>query len=203
MKDNFKFLNISVIVLLPLLLFCIPSKATNYYFAANGSDYNSGTSASSPWQTINKLNSISGSLRPGDNVYFNRGDLFYGSIQVNSSGSSGSPITFGAYGSGSNPVISGFTSVNSWTNLGGNIWESSNSVSTLPTCNMVTINGVNTAMGRYPNTGYLYYQSHSGQNSITSSDLSGSTNWAGAELAFLLLRILSEEIISPRNQGIL
>src|SRR5205823_2520641 len=100
-------------------------------------------------------------LSPGDNVLFNRGDVFYGRIIINKSGASGSPITIGAYGTGANPVITGFTTVSSWTSLGSNIWESSNTVSTLSTANIVVINGVNTAMGRYPNSGYLPYQSFS------------------------------------------
>ena len=107
--------------------------------------------------------------------------MFYGSIIISRSGSSGLPITIGAYGTGANPVISGFTTVSSWTSLGGNIWESTSAVSTLSAANMVVINGVNTPMGRYPNSGYLPYQSYSGTTSITSSSLSGTPNWTGAE----------------------
>ena len=44
---------------------------------------------------------------------FNRGDAWYGaSLVVSSAGSSGSPITFGAYGSGANPVVKGSTLLN-------------------------------------------------------------------------------------------
>ena len=112
--------------------------------------------------------------------YLTGGDVFYGSLIIKKSGTSGSPITIGAYGTGSDPIITGFTTVSAWTNLGSNIWESTSAVSTLSTCNMVVINGVNTAMGRYPNTGYLTYQSAVGNTSITSSSLN-STNWTGAE----------------------
>ncbi|MEP6927812.1 MAG: PKD domain-containing protein, partial [Ginsengibacter sp.] len=163
------------------IIFSITANATTYYFSASGNDGNSGTSSSSPWQTLGKLNSVFSSLSPGDNVLLNRGDVFYGSITISRSGSSGSPITIGAYGSGANPIISGFTSVNSWANLGNNIWESSSAVSSLLAANIVVINGVNTAMGRYPNSGYLTYESHVGTTSITSSSLSGSPNWIGAE----------------------
>src|SRR5665647_1176189 len=163
--------------LLPLIIFGLTANATNYYISSSGSDANNGTSTSTPWKTLSKLNAYFSSLQPGDNVLLNRGDVFYGSINVNKSGSFGSPITIGAYGSGAKPVITGFTNVTSWTNLGGNIWESTNAVSTLPYTNMVVVNGVNTAMGRYPNTGsYYHYQSHSGNTSITSSDLSGTPN---------------------------
>ncbi len=174
-----------IILLFSFLILAIKGNATNYYIAANGNDGNSGTSPSSPWQSLNKLNSVFSSLRPGDNVYLNRGDVFYGSINVAQSGTSGAPITISAYGSGNKPVVTGFTTISSWNNLGGNIWESSNSVSTLPYTNMVAVNGVNTAMGRYPNstgpnTGYLYVRSHSGTSSITTDGGLGSNNWTGA-----------------------
>jgi parallel beta-helix repeat protein len=171
-----------VALLLAMLVFTIQASATNYYVSASGNDNNNGTSTSSPWKTLNKVNSAFSSFKAGDNIYLNRGDIFYGSIIVTKSGSSGAPITISAYGSGNKPVITGFTTVSSWTNLGNNIWESSSAVSTLSSCNIVVINGVNTAMGRYPNTGYLTYESCSGNTSITSSSVnSGSTNWTGAE----------------------
>ncbi len=173
-------------VLFLLLAICATSNATNYYIAANGNDANNGTSTSTPWKTLSKLNSFFSSLKPGDNVLLNRGDVFYGSITINSNGSSGSPITIGAYGTGANPIITGFTSVTAWTNKGGNIWESTNTVSSLSSCNMVEINGVNTAMGRTPNyPNYYNWNSHgtSGSNSTITSSLTGSPNWTGAELA--------------------
>ena len=88
----------------------LPARATTYYIAAAGSDTNSGTSTSAPWQTIAKVNGAT--FLPGDSILFNRGDAWYGtSLVAPSSGSSGSPITFGAYGSGANPVIKGSTAL--------------------------------------------------------------------------------------------
>ena len=167
---------------LTFLLLTVTASATTYYLSSSsGNDSNSGTDPSSAWQSIDKLNSFY-NLRPGDNVLFKRGDTFYGGIVANNSGNSGSPITYGAYGSGSKPIVTGFTNVTSWNNLGGNIWESRDAVSSLPYTNMVAVNGVNTAMGRYPNSGYLSYQSHNGNTSITSNGLNGA-NWTGAGIA--------------------
>ena len=175
------FKAVKLLAIIPLILFYISAGATNYYLSNAGNDNNSGTDASSSWRTLAKLNSFS-NLNPGDNVFFKRGDTFYGTITVSTSGMSGSPITYGAYGSGAKPIITGFSNVTSWTNLGGNIWESTNAVSSLPYTNIVVINGMSTQMGRYPNTGYLTYQSHVGNTSITSSSLAGSLNWTGAEV---------------------
>ena len=168
-----------MLLVLSFIIFGFTADARNYYISNSGNDANSGTDPSAPWQTLNKVNLFK-SFVPGDNILFNRGDTFYGSITISNSGTSGNPITFGAYGSGANPIITGFTNVTSWTNLGGNIWESTNEVSTLSYTNMVVINGANTPMGRYPNAGYLTYQSHSGFTSITSSSLTGTPNWTGA-----------------------
>ncbi len=155
--------------------------AKTYYFSSSGSDNNTGTSLSSPFQTIAKLNSLT--LNAGDNVLFNRGDIFYGIISLHNSGSAGSPITFSAYGTGNKPIITGFTTISSWTNLGANIWESSNTISSLSYTNMVVVNGINTPMGRYPNTGYfLYTNPTSNPYTVTCTSLSSSNaNWTGAE----------------------
>jgi hypothetical protein len=94
--------------LLLLMLAALPAQATTYYVAAAGSDTNNGTSSSTPWQTIAKVNAAT--FSPGDSVLFNRGDAWYGTaLTVPSAGSSGNPITFGAYGTGANPILQGST----------------------------------------------------------------------------------------------
>ena len=162
------------------MIFGLTATAKDYYISNSGNDSNSGTDPSSPWQTLSKLNSFK-NFSPGDNIYFKRGDTFYGMLMVNQSGLSGNPITYGAYGTGANPVITGFATIDSWKSLGGNIWQSASAASTLPSCNIVIINDVNTAMGRTPNTGYWTYSS-STSSSITSSSLNASTNWTGAQV---------------------
>jgi parallel beta-helix repeat protein len=175
------------IIFLSLMIVCLSlvSKATTYYVSNNGNDTYSGISTALPWKTLDKVNATT--FKAGDQILFERGSTFYGSLTVNQSGASGNPITFGAYGTGVNPVITGFTTVTAWTDLGSNIWESTNTVSTLSTCNMVTVNGVNTAMGRYPNAdltngGFLTIQSNPSTTSITNTTLTGTPNWTGAEL---------------------
>lgn len=175
-----------------ILLACINAGATsyNYYIAANGNDANNGTSISTPWQTLSKVNATI--FTPGDSILFKRGDVFYGSIIIKQSGTTGSPVTFSTYGIGANPIITGFTTVRGWSNQGSNIWISDSAVSTTLYLNMVFVNGSFAKMGRYPNTGWATYQSKTltGNNrrqqvdsvSITSNQLTGSPNWTGAEL---------------------
>src|SRR3712207_2097522 len=82
--------------------------ATNYYFSSVSGDdsrtSNQAQNPSTPWKTIDKLNTIFASLLPGDSVLFKRGETFYGSIIVGKSGTSILPITIGAYGTGAKPV---------------------------------------------------------------------------------------------------
>lgn len=152
--------------------------ATTYYISVAGSTSNNGTSTSTTWP-LSKVNSTT--FAAGDNILFKRGDTFYGKITISQSGSAGNPITFGAYGTGANPVITGFTTVSTWTDLGFNVWQSSNVVSTLSSCNVVVIDGINTPMGRTPNSGYWTYPS-STTTSLNSSSLNASTtNWTGAQ----------------------
>jgi|SRR3989339_923268 len=180
-----KIIITTIFFLFIFLLHTSTSYAATYYVSNTGLDTNNGISESTPWQTISKVNATT--FSPGDSILFKRGDTFYGSITVSQSGTAGNPITFSSYGSGSQPIITGFTDVTEWTNLGNNIWESTSPVSTLSTLNMVTINNVNTPMGRWPNAdntaskGYLTYQTSS-PTSITSSSLSENPDWDGAEV---------------------
>jgi parallel beta-helix repeat protein len=167
--------------------------ATDYYVSSSGSDSANGLSSSTPWQSILKINSVFPTLKPGDRILFKSGDHFYGSLQISVSGSSGSPITIGAYGTGASPVVSGFTTISEWTNYGGGIYSKSFSCQSNP--NMVTINDVNTPIGRWPNTGFLYIDSHVSNSSITDSDLPLSPDWTGAEVV-----IRKNEYIWDRNK---
>ncbi len=47
---------------------------------------------------------------------------------------------------------------------------------------MVTVNGVNTPIGRWPNTGFLSIDSHVSNTSITDAGLPSSPDWTGAEV---------------------
>src|ERR1700690_3766 len=96
--------------LISVLLTGYSTSAKNYYVSNSGNDSNDGLSISTPWQSLSKVSSFTG-LTAGDSVLFNCGDIFYGTLIINNSGSSANPITIGAYGTGANPVITGFTTI--------------------------------------------------------------------------------------------
>ena len=160
-----------------IVLFSMVSFSATYYVSSVGNDSNSGLSATLSWKTLAKVNAST--FNSGDQILFQKGDTFYGSVTIKNSGSSGSPITFGAYGSGVNPIITGTTTITGWTNEGGGIY--SKVISSEAQTNMVIMDGVNTAIGRYPNTVYLNYESYNSNVSITDNQLGSSTIWTGAE----------------------
>jgi parallel beta-helix repeat protein len=86
---------------------------TYYVDATSGDDGNTGTNTSAPWKTIAKVNAAT--LHPSDNVLFKKGEIWREQLTVPNSGASARPITFGAYGSGDNPIISGADLVGTWT----------------------------------------------------------------------------------------
>jgi len=168
------------ILTLLLCLFSLIASATDYFVSSAGNDSANGLSTSSPWKTISKVNSVFSTLKPGDRILFRRGDSFYGSLKIAKSGTSGSPIVIGAYGSGANPIISGFNTISDWSSYGNGIYSKALSCESNP--NMVTVNGVNTPIGRWPNTGFLSIDSHVSNTSITDSELPSSPDWTGAEV---------------------
>jgi hypothetical protein len=87
------------LALLLALLFASPAWGAVYYVDCNANgDAGSGltTAADVAWKTIAKVNGSS--FSPGDSILFNKGCTWREQLTVPSSGSAGSPITFGAYG---------------------------------------------------------------------------------------------------------
>lgn len=196
---------------LPLLLIlsCFwRANAANYYFSTSEGDDNRSTllarSPKTPWKTTKKLNDFFSQLQPGDSVLFKRGEVFFGAISMTKEGTDTKPIVLGAYGTGERPVISGFTTVSTWKSLGGGIYESE-TLSTQPNLNLVVIDGVNHAMGRFPNDnaankGYLSFESN-GPNFIVDNQLSSANNWKGAELVIRTTRWTIERLpITAHNR---
>lgn len=164
------------------------ASGTNYYIKTGGNDGLAGTSIANAWATISKVNTVwdAGTFAPGDSILFNRGDTFYGTIIADESGTAGSPIVVGAYGTGAAPIITGFTTIPSWTSYGGGIYYSATAVEDTSRLEMILFDGVQVAMGRWPDAGtWAAYDSYVGNSSITDAALPASPNYDGAELYFI------------------
>ncbi len=91
-----------------LLLLAAPSWATTYYVdnTSTGGDGTTTdtTGAHAAFATIAAANAQV--LNPGDSILLKCGQVFYGRFLTKYSGSSGSPITYGAYSAGVAPILS-------------------------------------------------------------------------------------------------
>ncbi|MGA1989374.1 MAG: hypothetical protein ABSG72_24100, partial [Candidatus Sulfotelmatobacter sp.] len=113
----------SSMILLMLGLAGVASGTTYYVSSSLGNDTNNGTAAATPWQTLAHLNAQT--FLPGDSILLRRGDVWNESLVPPSSGASGNPISFDAYGTGALPNLTGYYAVPSsaWVNVTGNAWK--------------------------------------------------------------------------------
>lgn len=180
-----------------------PSSNTFYVSYSSGLDTNDGMSPSTPWKTIAKVNAQT--FTPGATILFKKGDTWNDeTLTISSSGNSSNHIIYSSYGSGSKPIISGFTTLSGWTNEGSGIYSKIISPQSFP--NMVTVNNVNTPIGRWPNSGtsnggYMTIDSHVSNTSITDSALSGTPSWTGGEVVIRKNRYIIDRNTITNHSG--
>jgi parallel beta-helix repeat protein len=156
---------------------------TYYVDAATGSDSNPGTQ-SLPFQTIAKVNTLA--LTSGQSVGFKRGSIWRETLTTPSSGSAGSPITFGAYGTGALPIISGANLVTgTWTASPTGTTAASGSV-TQANMRLSLVSGTSFVDFGTSLSSYLGDQititDHAGKNLIGYLKAAGTGETYGAEL---------------------
>lgn len=164
----------SLLFIIFLLFSSIVGNATIYYVSASGNDSNPGTSSGQPWKSLAKVNNFS--PKPGDQILFNRGDEWIGTITVSASGSSGNPVTYGAYGTGSKPKIYGSEEITGWTLHSGNIYKAKvNSP-----VEQLFVDNSRGRLARYPNSGYFLTTSVQNSTQFTSKYLKSGIDYKGA-----------------------
>jgi parallel beta-helix repeat protein len=92
-----------------------------YYVAPEGSDGNTGESASEPFATVSKAVRLAGA---GDTVYLRGGTYREEVYLIQGGGAAGNPLTVTAY-PGETPVLKGSTPVSGWELHEGAIWKRS------------------------------------------------------------------------------
>lgn len=146
---------------------------TKYYLSGTGNDANTGLSASSPWRNSSKIESLS----EGNTVYFERGGT-YGTFEVLNSGVSGKKITYTSYGTGAKPIIKDSVLASGWVDEGSGVHSYTNA--SLP-ANLLSVIFDGELKGK-ARTPFYVIDSHSGDASITSSSLTGTPDYTGAEV---------------------
>jgi hypothetical protein len=139
MKNQLKYGIIALAALLVVSLavcggLILPAQAagTTYYVDCSAGTNGDG-SQSSPWNNLDTVNATT--FAPGDSILFKRGTTCTGQLWPKGSGTAGSPISMGAYGTGALPIISGGSSqgvIKLWNqeyweisdleSAGGDIW---------------------------------------------------------------------------------
>lgn len=168
--------------ILILWLFALPLSATNYYVKNGGNDAFNGSNDALAWNTITKVNTewAAGTFAAGDTIFFKRDDSFSGTITVTEAGTSGTPIVISAYGTGADPIITGLETLTSWTSVGDTIYYAT--LTGGSACEMVTIDGVQYAKGRWPNNTWITVTSRPSTSQIIATSLGASPDWDGAEM---------------------
>jgi parallel beta-helix repeat protein len=113
--------NRTLVLVVVFLFITWAGNAINYYVSNSGNDSKEGTTQETAWRTISKVNNTK--FAPGDQILFERGGVWREQLKISSSGASGNPIIFDAYGSGNNPVIDGADVITEMTSVGSNIWQ--------------------------------------------------------------------------------
>ena len=116
---------------------------TSYYVSTGGDDKNDGLSPERPWATMARVNATE--FKPGDGVFFRRGDLWRGKMIENYQ----EGVTYSAYGEGPKPAFYGSPG----NGAGGEKWtlaDEANHIwvyeTELPFCGSIVLNGEQAAV---------------------------------------------------------
>lgn len=106
MDNNFSLLKMTGLICLVFLISAANVLATTYYVdASGGNDDANGTSQSTAWRTLSKVNSFT--FQPGDQILFKAGSVWNERLSLNGSGVAGNPIVVDMYGAGNKPIFNG------------------------------------------------------------------------------------------------
>lgn len=192
-------------ILIMFLFTSYNALATNYYVANSGDDDNAGTSEGAAWQTLHKVStySLSPGFMAGDSIFLKRDDTWNDSLRFYSSGAVGNPIVFAPYGTGNNPIITGFQDL-SVSSIGGNKWTGT-ATNSVKSQNTILINDTLRFKGRWPNSTVLQWAllpTNKTQMIFKHTD----TNYVGKEIALKtapwntdITRVLSQKTGSPND----
>lgn len=113
-----------------------------YVDSVYGNDGYSGTQRSKPWQTIARVNAAAAEeLVPTALVRFQRDQMWREQLAAPFPGTSGNPITFGAYGSGDKPLFKGSVIETGFVLDAGNVYEKTGYTQSAAACRWVFEDG--------------------------------------------------------------
>ena len=154
-----------------------PNGVDYYVDASLGSDSNNGTSPSTAWQSLEKVNNTQ--FQPGDRILFKAGELWIGQLHPKGSGTDGNPIVIDQYGAGSKPRFEGRGQVQATVLLyNQSYWELYNlEVSNLAGSNLNDANSLGDFRGIHITGDNGTQLKHFRLAGLNVHDVSGEVNW--------------------------
>lgn len=151
--------------------------AASYYVdSVAGSDSNAGTSSSTPWQSLTKVNART--YVAGDHVYFKAGGSWTGQLLLPGSGASGNPIVVDMYGSGSKPKINANgTKLNTVYFANQSYWEINNLDVSNTGSGYADRRGISLNVNNGSTINHVYIRN------CTVHDVTGEVRWIGGSTA--------------------
>lgn len=186
-------------------LFCVVLFYSNYlhaftyYVSRNGSDSNDGRSTQTPWKSLDKVNTFT--FSPGDSILFKRGDSWFGQLVIKQFGTKAKMITYGSFGHGPLPVLSGTNEISGWKHYKNGIYV----VPVKSFTGMFFVNGHAQQKARFPNKGFLTTGNNNTLNLLNDSTLIQTKGyWTGATARIRTIDWAYESRkITSSNPGIL
>lgn len=163
-------------LILATLSLSLSLHATTYYVSNSGADTNAGTSTGAPWANAPGMTNCastcaSTTLNPGDSVLLQAGGAWRETWTPTWSGNSSAAITYGSYGSGAKPIVSGANVFSSWTSSTGSIPSPVLTCTTGATSTSLSCTGTITTSGSM----LILSAFINGSGTVTVSDTKGNT----------------------------
>ena len=183
------------------------TETTYYVDSRNGDDKNAGTSLSTPWKTLDKVNATT--FHPGDKIFLKSSSVWRGQLWPKGSGVEGKPITIGMYGGGVKPVINGDGLVEDAVLLKNQeYWEIENLEVTNTGATRAIRRGVHSALENFGDAHHIYFRSLTihDVNGVDDVKPNGGIHYTSVGDAkpsrFIDLRIENNEIYHVDRSGI-
>jgi hypothetical protein len=181
---------------------------TVYYVDSRcGDDANVGTSPSSPWQTLEKVNATT--FQPGDQILLKSSSVWKGQLWPKGSGTEGHPIRVDMYGGGVKPVIHADGLFEDAVLLKNQeFWEIANLEITNTGEQRAVRRGVHAALEDYGDAHHIYFRSLTihDVNGVDNVKFNGGIHYTSTSehkpSRFVDLRIENNEIYHVDRSGI-
>jgi len=187
--SQFALAGLTVLALLASPAAQVQAAGTTYYVdSVAGNDANNGTSTSTPWQTLTKVNGVT--FQPGDQLLFKSGSLWTGTLAPQGSESAAAPIVISNYGTGNLPLIAGAGASDTVYLFNQQYWEINNLEITNDTPSSSDRRGVHVVGQNAGQLNHIYLRG------LNVHNVNGSTNKNQGASAGILIEVIDPTTVT-------